>query len=137
MTADLIPLAEALDFPILLLEGFGKLLPNRPAIQILRAYDKRQICLNAAPWDLHTGERPELFIPLPGTGEQAPEVVELTPGKTVRVIGASVGEKVGVLEHLHPGLTLLATGLRAPAADVRLDDKRIVTVPLANLDVIE
>jgi len=55
----------------------------------------------------------------------------------VRVRGLSVPVLTGVITQVRPGQTLLLSGIHAPAADVRLENNDLVTVPLANLDVLE
>jgi len=44
---------------------------------------------------------------------------------------------VGVISEIRPGQTRLLSGLSAPGADVRLENNDLVTIPLANLDVLE
>jgi hypothetical protein len=43
---------------------------------------------------------------------------------------------IGTISNLPPGLSLLPSGLRAPAAEVKLDNGDIVVVPLVNLEVV-
>ncbi len=137
MSADLIPLAEKQEFPILLLDGIGRIPMNSAAYKILSTHEKHDLCINAVAWNAFNGERPEAFIPLPASGQPAPEAVTLKSGKTVRMIGAPYDGVIGVVVNVLSGQTLLPTGLRSAAAEVRLEDNQMVTVPLPNLDVLE
>lgn len=137
ITADLIPLARQAPYPIIVLEGFGKIPFDREAYQILATNEKRDICVNAAAYDPYTGERPELVVPLPAVGNLPVEAAKFTVGQNVRILSAPYNARVGVLAALHPGLFRFSNGILAPAGDVRLEDNQVVTVPLANLDVLE
>jgi len=136
MTADLLPEAAALDFPVILLEGFGRIPVNKTAFDILVTNSKREVCLNAAPWDRYSGERPEIFIPLPATGELPPETDEFRAGQKVRILSTPYSGQVGILEDLQPEQVLLPSGLRSRAGAVRLKSQEKVVIPLINLDVL-
>ena len=62
---------------------------------------------------------------------------ELQTGKTVRIRSLPFAGAIGTIALIRPGQTRLANGLRASAADIRLENDRVVTIPLANLDVLE
>jgi hypothetical protein len=137
MSADLIPVANKVVFPVILLEGFGRLPINATAFNLLTSNEKRDTTLNAANWNSFTGERPEVVIPLPANGEIGAETDFFKAGQTVRIQGAPYQGIVGVLEQVRPGLTRMPNALRVPAADVRLENNEVIVAPLANLDVLE
>jgi len=136
MTADLIDTAKKMDYPIILMEGFGRLPLNAAAVNLLTTNQKRDVVLNGL-WDAERNEKPDLFIPLPAQGEPAPDYAEFETGKTVRVTVPPFAGQAATLIHVRPGLTAFANGLRVSAADVQLETNLIVTVPLANLNVLE
>jgi hypothetical protein len=136
MTADLIPEASKLSFPVVLLEGFGKIPINKTAYDILLTNNKREVCLNAAPWDHFSGGRPEVFIPLPATGELPPETDEFRTGQKVRILSTPYSGHVGILEDLQPEQVLLPNGLRSRAGLVRLKSQEKVVIPLVNMEVL-
>ena len=138
MSADLVPIARQVDYPVILTEGFGIYPLNNIAYRILTTNERRDVCLNAVEWDAYTGDRPEVIIPLPATGNLAPEVAQFKAGHTVRIKGAPYSKQVvGVLVEMLPGLTLMPNGLRVPAASVRLENNEEINIPLANLDVLD
>lgn len=135
MASELIPLASSLDYPIMVLEGFGNIPMNEAAFKLLTTNEKRDAALNAG-YNPARGERPELILPLPAVGEPAPEIAYFAPNQVVRIQGAPYQSKIGTIVQVRPGFTVLPNGLRAPAADVRLEQDAQVIVPLANLEVI-
>ncbi len=137
MPSELIPIAAKVSYPVFVVEGFGQLPMNETAFRLLSTNEKRDICVNAAGERSAAGERPELVIPLPAGGQAAPETDNFVPDKTVRIQGAPYAGRVGTIVQVRQGLTALLNGVRAPAADVQLDKDTRVTVPLANLEVIE
>jgi hypothetical protein len=136
ITADLLPLAKGLSYPILVTDGFGKLPMNAPAYKLLTTSEKRDVSVLAGD-NPETGERPELIIPLPALGQPSPETDIFTQGKMVRIQGAPYTGKIGTIVQLKQGLFTFPNGIKASAAEVRLEGDTLVTVPLSNLEVIE
>jgi hypothetical protein len=137
MKAELVPLANTLSFPLIVLDGFGQIPMNSAAFRLLSTNEKRDVNLNATPWNPQFGDRPEIVIPLPVEGELPREVDDFRPNQTVRVQGAPYASQIGTLIQVKTGTTTLMNGLRVPAADIRLENDEIVSIPLANLDVLE
>jgi hypothetical protein len=137
MTADLVSVANQVDFPIILLEGFGRIPINSAAYKLLSSNEKRDISLNSANSDPFTGERPEVTIPLPAQAPEPPVVGNLEPGKTVRIHCFPYAGQLGTVLSFHTATVAFPSGLRAPAAEVRLENNSQVTIPLSNMDVLE
>jgi hypothetical protein len=134
----LIPKAREMRYPIIATEGFGSLPMNSAAYKLLSTNAKREVTVNAEIYDRYTGAKPEVIIPLPTSSEPpAPREVEtFAPGLQVRMRRPPAMGMIGSILSIKPGLTTLPSGLRAPAAEVKLENDETVIAPLANLEVV-
>lgn len=130
--------AYQMRFPILVTEGFGSLPMNAAAFKLLTTSNKREATVNAEHFDRYAGHRPEVIIPLPISSEpEEPTDLRLFEiGLPVRVKRPPYAGMVGTILNLPAGLSLLPSGLRAPSADVRLENGETALVPLVNLEVV-
>jgi hypothetical protein len=137
MSPALVSMAVKMDFPILLVEGFGKHPLNPIARDILFRSAGQLTALNSEPADLLAGTKPELFIPrlLQEPGRKSTALELFAPGKPVRLINLSHLGQVGFIVDLL-GDSQLPNGLTASAARIRLDNGEIVDFPLANLEIL-
>jgi len=134
----LLPIAQRMPYPILVVEGFGRIPMNSAAYKLLTTNERREVSVNAEPWDPYTGSRPEVVISLPTAGA-VPQPVEagyFAPDQQVRVISAPYQGKIGTIANLDPGLYLFPNGIRALAAQVNLETGEDAVIPLANLEVL-
>ena len=134
----LIPQAREMRFPIMALDGFGPMQMNSLAYKLLSTNVKREVTVNAEAYDRYGGGRPEVIIPLP-TSSEAPELHEVetfAPGLQVRMRRPPFPGMVGSIASIKPGMTLLPSGLRAQAAEVKLENGETVIAPLVNLEVV-
>jgi hypothetical protein len=138
MSPALLPVAMQAPFPIILIDGFGRRPMNSVAYKLLSTNIKRDVALNAEVYDRLNGTRPEVFIPLPVSHEppELREVETFAPGQVVRVIRLIAPSQVGTLEQLLTNPATLASGLKAKAAEVRLENGKVIVVPLTNLEVL-
>ena len=136
---ELASMAVQQSFPILLLEGFGKLPLDSKIYKALSTNDKREVCLNAVTWNRLGNVRPELIIPLPSMNA-IPEPRDsdiFAPGQVVRVTQAPQKGQIATIDSLLPGLTNFPNGLHASAASLHLENGDRVACPLVNLEIIE
>ena len=144
------PMAAQMPYPIMVLEGFGKIPINVVAYRLLSTSADRGTTLNAAKFNRATGERPEAVIPVSGQTD-VPMPMQLAPldlGTQVHILRDPHQGKVGTVSHIM-GVTKLENGLHADSVEVLFpaeqeegaeDDtgplgERVV-VPVANLEVI-
>ncbi|MCJ7723202.1 MAG: hypothetical protein MUP03_03625 [Anaerolineales bacterium] len=138
ISPDLIPLALQMRYPIMVTDGFGQQPMNSSAFKILSTNNKRDVALNAEPYERYGSIRPEVVIPLPVSQEPpiSHAMETLAPGQQVRLRLDPHACQISTLVGLIPGLTTLPNGLRLPAAEVRLENGEQLIVPLVNLEVV-
>ena len=138
MPSTLIQPAYQMKYPILVTEGFGALPMNSAAFKLLTTNNKREATVNADHFDRYTGTRPEVIIPLPiSTEPEEPNKYEqFGLGRHIRMRRPPNAGMLGTITDLPAGLSLLPSGLRAPAAEVKLENGETVLVPLVNLEVV-
>ena len=129
--------AAQANFPVLVLEGFGKRPLSPTLFKLLTTNVKREVSI-LADMDRQSGQRPELVISLP-LSQEPPEPRDdeaFAPGQTVRICWLTRPAQTGTLTQLRPGISTLPNGVSAPAADVRLENGEQILVPLNNLEVL-
>ena len=138
LLSPLIQTAYQMRYPILVLDGFGALPMNSAAFNLLITNKDRDVTVNAEHFDRYSDHRPEAIIPLPFTNEpDEPEPYRaFAVGMKVRMRRPPFAGAIGSVSNLPAGLSLLPSGLRAPAAEVRLENGETVTAPLVNLEVV-
>ncbi|MBI5822464.1 MAG: hypothetical protein HZB18_00395 [Chloroflexi bacterium] len=134
----LLPKAREMRYPIMVTDGFGSLPMNSAAFKLLSTNAKRDVTVNAEMFDRYSGARPETIIPLPiSASPPAPREVEtFAPGLQIRMRRPPFMGMIGSIVAVKPGLSSLPSGLRAPAAEVKLENGETVIAPLVNLEVV-
>jgi hypothetical protein len=138
MVSTLLPNAYQMKYPIIVLDGFGAMPMNSAAFKLLTTNNKREATVNAEHFDRYSGNRPEVIIPLPVSSDpdEPNDYGMFAAGQTVRMRRPPAAGMIGTIAQLRAGLTELPSGLRALAADVKLENGETVTVPLVNLEVV-
>ena len=134
----LVQTAMQMRYPILVVDGFGSLPMNSAAFKLLTSNNKREVTVNAEFPDRYSGGRPEAIIPLqvPSEPDEPRDYVTFAVGQQVRMRRAPQTGMIGSISNLPAGLSRLPSGLRAPAAEVKLENGDNVLVPLVNLEVV-
>ncbi len=136
LATSLIPMVKTLPFPVLVLEGFGKVGLGQPTYKLLSSNDKREVCIIAHDWDVYEGTRPELFIPLPSAANTREETFELQVGNKVRInMPPLIGKQASVLQ-IFKDPQKLQNHMYAFSAEVSLETGQHVTLPVTNLEII-
>ncbi|HUG34965.1 MAG TPA: hypothetical protein VMJ90_09360 [Anaerolineales bacterium] len=138
IVSSLLPNAYQMKYPIIVLDGFGGMPMNSAAFKLLTTNNKREATVNAEHFDRYSGNRPEVIIPLPVSSEpdEPNDYGVFAAGQTVRMRRPPAAGMIGTIAQLRTGLTELPSGLRASAADVKLENGETVLVPLVNLELV-
>jgi hypothetical protein len=138
MAPKLAALAIKMPYPIIIIEGFGELEMNSAAYTLLSTNATRETTINAETLNRYEDKRPEIIIPLEGSGNPPiPLSIEnFKPGQTVRVLRSPHIGAIGTIQSLLPGLTRLPSGLRAPSVNIELEGGEKMVIPLATIDVL-
>jgi hypothetical protein len=138
MNSSLIQTAVQMRYPILVLDGFGAMPMNSAAFKLLTTNDKREVPVNAEPFDRFKNNRPEVIIPLPvqDEPEEPGDYLAFGIGQKIRMRRSPHAGMIGTITNLPDGFSKLESGLRAPAAEVKLENDTNVLVPLVNLEVV-
>ncbi|HEX6819016.1 MAG TPA: hypothetical protein VF120_11630 [Ktedonobacterales bacterium] len=133
----LVPGLERFPFPLMLTEGVGSA-PMDPGVLQLLTRRVGQVALLSGRTLLRANLRPELLLPLPMGAQVAPLPADstLVPRAQVRISSGAMRGRRGELVHLFAQQQRDMQGLLVAAAQVRLDDGRLVVVALAALDRI-
>jgi hypothetical protein len=137
MSSSLVGYALKMEVPLILMEGFGSIPLNPVALNLLTQFDRHNACLNACSWDVYEGSRPEVIIPLPGTGSDPREGGHVHQGSRVRVKVPPYAGAVGVVTQLRDGDTTIHSGLRGKCAEVKFERLPLTSYPVTNLDILE
>ena len=89
-------------------------------------------------FDRYYGNRPEVIIPLPVTGEPLSRIASRTvPHRTDCAPAPSAhAGMIGTVSSLPVGLEHITQRLACPSAEVRLENGETLLVPLVNLEVV-
>lgn len=138
LASPLIPVARRMPYPILVMEGFGRLPFSEPIYSLLRNNAGREAAIEARNTDAYQVDRPEVIIPQPANREVdlPEEVIPLDAGKRVRSLRGSSRGSVGVIREILDRAVGYPSGMLARSAVVDIEGSGPITVPLANLEIL-
>jgi len=139
ISAELIPVAEKLPYPVVILEGFGSLPISPPVYELLSTSRGREAGVDAYMPGPYDSQRPEVIIPLPVVNpvDLPEDLVPLAPGVRVRVTRAPHQGMVGLVQQILPQAVSYPNGIMARSAVIDLDVFGRTNVPLANLEILQ
>jgi hypothetical protein len=137
LSPELIQAAQQQAYPILVIEGYGTTRINDFSRRLLVSNAGRETAINAVKWNRWTGERPELIISLPESGDAYREIVELKLGQLVKVHSAPYCGQLATVDSIKEGMTSLPNHIRANAVGLKFLDNQRAAIPLPNFELID
>lgn len=134
--------SERIGTTLVITEGFGEIAMAERTYRLLTEHERRFAAVNGTTQIRAGVMRPEIVIPLgPAAANESVRPVAagglLQVGTPVRVIRDPHFGLIGNVAALPPEPTVLPSGSKARVLDVRLDSGQTVTVPRANVELIE
>ena len=131
---------ERIGITLIVTEGFGEIAMAARTFALLASHAGRAASVNGATQIRAGVMRPEIVVPLgQGDGAIAARASEgvLEIGSLVRIIGDPHFGVIGTVGNLPPEPQVLESGSKSRVLGVKLADGEQVTVPRANVELIE
>ena len=130
---------EELGLTVIITEGFGKMRMSQSTFDLLKSFEGYQASVNGATQIRAGVLRPEIIIPHQEIIAQGSEELSsgMVPGTPVRIIRQPYFGAIGLVKFLPVELQQLESESYVRVLDVELDDGTVVTVPRANVEIIE
>lgn len=130
---------ESIPTTLIVTEGFGVMTMAHRTFDLLKSLEGRQASINGATQIRAGVIRPEIIVPATTDAENAPADAEqiLDIGTRLRIIREPYFGILGHVTALPPELVTIESGAKVRTLEARLDDGRTVTVPRANVEIIQ
>lgn len=130
---------EEVGITIIITEGFGKMNMSTNTFKLLKSFEGHLACVNGATQIRAGVLRPEIVIPHEEMIEKSSEELTLgmVPGTPVRVIRQPYFGSIGVVDSLPVELQAMGSESMVRVLTVKLVEGKVVTVPRANVEIIE
>lgn len=134
---------EAIDFSLVVTEGFGVISMAERTFHLFKSLEGKTASLNGATQIRAGVIRPEVIVPFPdqtdraAEEETAPESGQLNVGTPIRIIREPYFGLLGTVAALPSELTEVDSETMVRVLEANLQDGRRVTVPRANVEIIE
>jgi hypothetical protein len=134
--------SEDIGITLIITEGFGQINMAQKTFDLLKSQEGKLACINGATQIRAGVIRPELIIPFEGDIHASQEAADyreqgLVIGTPVRIIRHPYFGSLGKVTGLPPDLAELESGSRARILEVEFEDGSRVTVPRANVEMLE
>lgn len=136
MSASLISKALQCNFPILLLEGFGTIPMNERAYELIKSNEGNIASLNTI-YNRSNAEKPEVVIQLAVEANPSSDNPILKKNSVVRINSGAYQGKAAIIKKINETKSKLPSGIKTNCGIVELNGEDLISVPLANLDILE
>jgi len=132
---------EPIPFTLVLTEGFGRISMAQRTFALLRALEGRSASINGATQIRAGVIRPEVIVPMDGADgtpvASSGDSGQLAIGTPIRVIREPWFGALGSVTALPAELVQVESETLVRVLEARLQDGQVVTVPRANVEIIE
>jgi hypothetical protein len=131
---------EELGLTVIITEGFGNMRMSQSTFDLLSKFEGYHASVNGATQIRAGVLRPEIIIPHDEYLDQGPEeelASGMVPGTPVRIIRQPYFGAIGMVKFLPVELQQVESESYVRVLDVELNDGTVVTVPRANVEIIE
>jgi transcription antitermination factor NusG len=131
---------EEVGLTLIVTEGFGEMKMSRRTFDLLKSFEGYLAAVNGATQIRAGVMRPEIIIPHSEFFEQSTSEelsAGMVPGTPVRIIRQPYFGAIGKVVSLPIELQKVQTESYVRVLEVELEDGRVVTVPRANVEIIE
>ncbi|WP_119319467.1 hypothetical protein [Capsulimonas corticalis] len=133
---------ENINITLVITEGFGTIAMARRTYELLASLEGKEGSINGATQIRAGVIRPEIIVPLAEDAQkakasEAEESGNLSIGTPIRLIREPYFGSLATVSALPPQLTKLESGTVVRVLDAKLADGSIVTVPRANVEILE
>ncbi|MGI4789666.1 MAG: hypothetical protein ACRYFS_12535 [Janthinobacterium lividum] len=133
---------ENINLTLVITEGFGTIAMARRTFELLRTLAGKSASINGATQIRAGVIRPEVIFPLSTqtsltSKNNAEDEGNLSVGTPIRIIREPYFGKLATVAGLPPKLTVIGSGASVRVLEAKLADGSVVTVPRANVEIIE
>ena len=130
---------EEVGITIIITEGFGTMNMNQRTFDLIKEFEGFRASVNGATQIRAGVLRPEIIIPNEMKDEYRTEELSqgMVPGTPIRIIRQPYFGAIGQVHSLPVELQELESESMVRVVTIELDDGQIVTVPRANVEIIE
>ncbi len=130
---------EELGLTVIITEGFGKMRMSQSTFDLLKSFEGYQASVNGATQIRAGVLRPEIIIPHQEVVDGGSKELSsgMVPGTPVRIIRLPYFGAIGLVKFLPVELQQVESASYVRVLEVELGDGTVVTVPRANVEIIE
>jgi hypothetical protein len=131
---------EEVGITLIITEGFGKMAMSQRTFDLLKEFEGFRACVNGATQIRAGVLRPEIIIPHELKAREGGEenlASGMVPGTPIRIIRQPYFGAIGKVHSLPVELQQLESESLVRVVNIELEDGRVVTVPRANVEIIE
>ena len=131
---------EEIGTTLIITEGFGEIAMSHRSFSLLKKLEGQEACISGATQIRAGVIRPEVIIPQEQVKEKALEdelSSGMRPGTPIRIIRQPYFGRLGSVVSLPVELQIMESESNVRVVEVELDDGSKVTVPRANVEIIE